>query len=95
MHYPELVDMVSIRTGIRKEDVSHIIRITCDSIAEKVLKGETVSVPCFGKFVKRGPKERTFRNPRTGEKMVKAVSTIVYRPAQGIKQQLSGNPVDA
>ena len=95
MHYPELVDIVSVRTGIRKDDVSSIIRSACETIAEKVLDGEVISVPCFGKFIKRGPKERTFRNPRTGDKMVKLVSTIAYRPAQSIKKQLSSDPVDA
>lgn len=88
MNLPEIVREVSARSGIRQEDVSKIIKITFDVIRDNVLKGETVSISMFGKFLINGPKKRIFRDPRTGERVTRMHSRMVFMPSMSIKNLL-------
>ena len=88
MNLPDIVRDVSIRTGIRQEDVSNILKATFTSIAKNVVDGETVTITSFGKFLINGPKERTFRDPRTGEKVTRMHSRMLFVPAQAIRTAL-------
>ena len=88
MNLPEIVREVSARSGIRQEDVSKIIKITFDVIRDSVLKGKAVSINMFGKFLINGPKKRIFRDPRTGERVERMHSRMVFMPSMSIRNLL-------
>ena len=88
MNLPDIVREVSTRSGIRQSDVASIIKTTFNTIHDTVVKGESVSVPLFGKFALSGPKPRVFRDPRTGERVTRMHSRFTFAPAQGIKNEL-------
>lgn len=88
MNLPDVVREVSVRCGIRQEDVSKIIKSTFTIISENVINGDTVAVPLFGKFAKSATKERVFRDPRTGESVTRKHTRFTFTPSQLIKSRL-------
>lgn len=90
MNLPDIVREVSTRSGIRQSDVSAIIKTTFSAIHDSVVAGSSVSIPLFGKFTLSGPKERVFRDPRTGERVTRMHTRFTFSPAQGIKNELRG-----
>lgn len=83
----ELVNEVVKQSGdLTKTSVQAVIDATFVSIAETLKTEGKFSYPGFGTFVVRSRKERTGRNPRTGEQVtIEASKTVGFKPAAQLK----------
>jgi len=90
----ELIDAItsSKKTGeVSKKAVQSVLDEAFLQIRKEVKKTGRFSVPGFGTFNKKKRKSRSGRNPQTGEKIkIKAQTTVSFRPAQGLKDYISG-----
>src|SRR5438105_3454601 len=63
----ELVDKIADGASLSKKDAEAALNETIEAIKEAVARGDKVVLPGFGSFSRTERKERTGRNPRTGE----------------------------
>ena len=67
MTKPQLIDVVSVKTGRKKAEVEVVLESVLGAIAEALHENQRVDLRGFGSFVVKEKKERQGRNPRTGE----------------------------
>ena len=65
----DLIDRVAEEFGLKKKDAEAIVKFVFQEIAEAVKRGERVSIQGFGVFELRELKERSVKNPKTGEEV--------------------------
>jgi len=65
----DLIDKVAKEFGLKKKDAEAIVKFIFGEIAETVKRGERVSIQGFGVFELRELKERSVKNPKTGEEV--------------------------
>ena len=63
----QLIDVVSVKTGLKKTEVEVVLESVLGAIAEALHENQRVDLRGFGSFVVKEKKERQGRNPRTGE----------------------------
>ena len=91
MNKSDLVSRVAIDAGISKRDAAQAVDSVLGAVRSAVAKGEKVSLPGFGTFERRKRAARTARNPRTGETVkVAATSVPAFRPGQEFKSAVAG-----
>ncbi len=109
---PEDDDKPSDRHTVTRRDLARSLFVACDRLAhrqaavlvdqvleeisETLIKGESVTLCNFGKFVIVEKKERKGRNPRTGDfALVKPRKVVSFRASKYLKGMVSkGNPTD-
>ncbi len=109
---PRDYDKPSDRQTLTRRDLARSLFVACDRLAhrqaaalvdqvleeisETLIKGESVTLCNFGKFVIVEKKERKGRNPRTGDfALVKQRKVVSFRPSKYLKSAVSkGNPTD-
>jgi integration host factor subunit beta len=67
MTKPQLIDVVSTKTGREKSEVEAVLESVLGAIGEALQADQRVDLRGFGSFVVKQKKERQGRNPRTGE----------------------------
>src|SRR5580700_6549019 len=67
MTKPQLIDVVSAKTGREKSEVDAVLEAVLGAIAEALQTNQRIDLRGFGSFVVKQKKERQGRNPRTGE----------------------------
>lgn len=86
MNKADLIDQVAVRTGQTKVSVAAAIDAAIDAIIDAVADSESVTLSGFGTFEARQRKERTGRNPRTGEAVPIPARTVPsFRPGSAFK----------
>ncbi len=91
MKKSDLVDRVCEATGEAKSRVSRVLDATVDTISDALRRGEKVSLPGIGTFETRKREARSGRNPRTGETVKIAATTVpVFRAGKALKDLVSG-----
>ncbi len=91
MNKTQLVDAVSVDSGLTKADTQRVIESLIGTVSKSLKKGDEVSITGFGKFsvVKRAARQGV--NPRTGEKVkIKATKAPKFTAGAGLKQAVSG-----
>ncbi|NPV51841.1 MAG: HU family DNA-binding protein [Candidatus Methanofastidiosum sp.] len=78
MNKAELIDVIAKKSGFTKKDSEKFLNTFIEVIFDAARKGESVRLPRFGTFKVVTRKERTARNPRTGE-LVKVPQTKLLR----------------
>lgn len=92
MNKAELVSQVSNKTGEAKAKVERILNEITSSIISSVAKGNVVTLIGFGSFKAQNRKAREGRNPRTGETIRIAASTVPkFVPAAAFKKAANNN----
>jgi DNA-binding protein HU-beta len=79
MHYmnkTELIDQIAARTDLTKADAGRAVNAVIEAIIEAVAKGDDVSLPGFGSFKASARAAREGKNPKTGEKLTIAATTL-------------------
>jgi DNA-binding protein HU-beta len=76
MNKGELVDAIAEKASITKKEADAVLSATLETIVEAVASGDKVTLVGFGNFEKRDRKEREGRNPKTGETMTIAATTV-------------------
>lgn len=90
MNKKEIIQQVSSKTSINQKYTIKIIDATIKAIIEATASGETVQLAGFGTFEAHVRKERTGKNPLTGEDIKIAASTVpIFRAAKDFKQMVN------
>ena len=87
MNKGELIDAVAAKADVSKRDADAIVSATVEAIMEAVASGDKVSLVGFGSFEPRERKAREGRNPKTGETLKIAATTVPgFSAGKGFKQ---------
>ena len=74
---------------LSKKQVASLVDAVFDTVSGAIRSQGRVSYPGFGSFELRTLKERTGRNPQTGEAIrIAASKTVRFKPAKALKEQL-------
>ena len=95
MNKSELAERLAGRTGMNKAAAKDAIDGVFETIGEALANGEEARILGFGTFGIRNRPARTARNPRTGESLSIAASTVpVFKAGKLLKDAVnSGNTV--
>ena len=93
MNKGELAERLAGRTGISKAAAKDAVDGVFETIGEALANGEEARILGFGTFGTRNRPARTARNPRTGENVTVAASTVpVFKAGKPLKDAVnSGN----
>lgn len=90
MNKTQLVDALAERLGDRKT-AADAVEGLLQTIVETVSRGETVSITGFGTFEGRSRAARVARNPRTGEAIDVAATTVpAFRAGATFRSAVGG-----
>ncbi len=87
----DLVEQVAeaIGPGVTKKDCALIVDGFLNAVKQAVCEGENIEIRGFGTFGTRLRKERTARNPRTGESVhVPARHVPVFKPSRQLREKV-------
>ena len=89
MNRADLVEKIAAGTKLSKSDATRVLDVTVGAIKESLKKGQKVTLVGFGTFSVSNRKERTGRNPRTGETVkIPAMKAPKFVPTRGLKDAL-------
>ena len=87
MNKASIVDSVHTKLGGTKVQAEEIVDSIFDTIIATLKKGGEVSVAGFGIFSVKARAARMARNPKTGEQVKVAATTVPkFRAAKGLKE---------
>jgi len=86
----DLVLKISKSTGLRQVDVTKIVQLTLDTLANEIAAGNTVELRNFGVFETIVQRSRVGRNPRQPENEVVIPDRMVvkFRAGNKLKRKL-------
>ena len=91
MNKSELAGRLAGRTGASKAAARDAVDGVFGVIADALADGEDVRILGFGTFGTRERPARTARNPRTGESIPVAASTVpVFKPGATLRNTVRG-----
>ena len=91
MNKGELVDAISTKANVTKKDADTILNATLETIVEAVTSGDKVTLVGFGSFEKRDRKAREGRNPKTGETLAIAATSVPgFSAGKAFKEKVAG-----
>ena len=76
MNKSELIDAIATRTDLSKVAASKALDAVIETIVDAVAKGDGVSLVGFGSFKAAARAAREGKNPKTGEKIKIAATTV-------------------
>ncbi len=91
MNKSELAERLGARTGMNKAAAKDAVDGVFEVIAKALANGEEARILGFGTFGTRNRPARIGRNPRTGESMSVAASTVpAFKPGKTLKDTVGG-----
>ena len=91
MNKSELAERLAGRTGMSKAAAKDGVEGVFEAIGEALANGEEARILGFGTFGTRYHPARTARNPRTGESVSIAASTVpLFKPGKTLKDVVAG-----
>ncbi len=72
----DLIDAVASEAELSKRQAGEVVDLILEEIKAALQKGDRVALTPFGSFVVRARKAREGRNPKTGEKIKIAATTV-------------------
>jgi DNA-binding protein HU-beta len=91
MNKSQLVDALTDRLGDRRTAATAVDALL-QIVVDTVRSGDSVSLAGFGVFESRARAARTGRNPRTGESVAVAATTVpAFRPGTGFRNAVAGD----
>ncbi len=95
MNKGELVDAIAAKADVTKKDADAIVSAALDTIVGAVSEGNKVTLVGFGSFEKRDRKEREGRNPKTGEAItIAATSVPAFSAGKQFKEKVQVGKVE-
>ena len=74
MNKTQLIDVVALKTGLKKAQAEAAVNAVNEAIAEALAAGDKVQLIGFGTYEVKTRAERSGRNPKTGETITIAAS---------------------
>jgi integration host factor subunit alpha len=72
----DLVENIRANCNLQRKEAEAIVTSVLDIIKESLASGEEVKLSGFGKFVVQQKRDRTGRNPQTGEPLTIAIRAV-------------------
>ena len=92
MNKTELIEVVSEKTGLTKNDSTKALSAIIEAITEEMSNGGAVSLVGFGTFTTGSRAARTGRNPITGESIkIEAAISQKFKAGKALKEAVN-NP---
>lgn len=90
MNKSELITSMAEKSKLTKKDTELALKAFIESVEEALEGGEKVQLVGFGTFESRDRKARTVRNPKTGEPLEIAASTVpVFKAGKEFKDKVN------
>ena len=90
MNKQELIQAIADKSGLTQKDVKTALDATLAVIGETLTKGDEINLVGFGSFAVKTHKERTGRNPKTGEKLtIPAKKVPRFKAGKGLKEAVN------
>ena len=90
MNKAELVDAVAAKSEMTKAAAAKAVDAVLATITETVAKGDSVSVIGFGTFESRKRAARNGKNPKTGEAIKIAATTVpAFKAGKAFKDKVA------
>ena len=87
----DFVDAVADRAGMSKRDAGAAVDAVLDTITETLRRGDAVTFTGFGKFSTSARAARQGVNPRTGERVQIAATTVpTFSAGSALKSAVKG-----
>ncbi len=91
MNKTEIVEQVSIKTGLPKKKVEQVVNLFLDSIIEEVQNGEDVEIRGFGTFFRLHQEKRSVKSPIAGKTIeVPAKNKICFKASKTTEKEIKG-----
>jgi DNA-binding protein HU-beta len=91
MNKGELVDAIAIKANVTKKEADAVLSAVIETIVEAVSSGDKVTLVGFGSFEKRDRAQREGRNPKTGETMTIAATSVPgFSAGKLFKEKVAG-----
>ena len=89
----EIIDAVYEKVGgFSKKEAAEVVEAVFDTMKDVLAEGEKIKISGFGNFDVRQKKERTGRNPQTGEVIqISARRVLTFKASQVLKDALNGH----
>ena len=85
----DIVETVCRELDTSKKEVQEIVDALFELIREELSRGNTIKLPGFGNFTIRSKRERTGRNPKTGETMaITARKVVSFKPSTILRDRV-------
>ena len=76
--------------GLPKKEAASIVELIFQTIKSTLESGEEVKLSGFGNFSTKSKRERTGRNPQTGEPLTISARTVVkFKPSDVLKKKIN------
>jgi DNA-binding protein HU-beta len=90
MNKGEFIAAIADESGLSRADAERAIEGMFTVVKKTLKSGDQVSLVGFGTFVVRQRAERTGRNPRTGDEIRIAASSVpAFKPGKALKDALA------
>ncbi len=73
----DIIDSIYEHLGIPKKNCVNIVESLFDLIKDDLCRGNDIKISGFGKWTVKAKKQRTGRNPKTGERMTIGARRVV------------------
>jgi len=91
MKKADLAQMVQDELQGTRAQAERLVQMLFDAVAGELAKGGTVDIAGFGKFEARARAAREARNPRTGEAVQVAATTVPkFKASKTLKDTVAG-----
>ena len=91
MNKNELLEKVSLASGLTKKESEAAINAFLETLTDVLKAGDKISLKGFGTFEVRTREARMGRNPRTGETMEIAASKVpAFKAGKPFKDKVNG-----
>ena len=86
----DIVEDISLRTGLTKKEVGEALELFLQQIGQSLAEGQHLEIRGFGTFKVTERKARMARNPRTGEAVpVPARRVPVFKVSKMLKDRVA------
>ena len=86
----EIAQALVDKIGISKTQATEILDLVLETIKQTLEKGEMVKISGFGNWTPRDKKERTGRNPKTGEPMpISSRRVVTFKASPILKKRMN------
>lgn len=90
MNKAELIEEIADRMEMNRREAGEIVNSVFDVIKQDVAAGNKVSITGFGTFEAAARAARDARNPRTGDVVTVAATTVPrFKPGQSFKDEVA------
>ena len=90
MRKPELAAAIAEKADLTKDQANRVLNAVLEEITGALNRKDSVTLVGFGTFVQRHRGARTGKNPRTGEVLKIAATTVpAFKPGKSFKDRVA------